>query len=80
MKDLTALHTGHCLHLIRIGLLESSDLRLYLEDDEILEQVLCACPAFGLCLTEPYVIHSLPVGRVMFLSILTWSGLFEAIG
>ncbi|KAJ8976990.1 hypothetical protein NQ317_013991 [Molorchus minor] len=48
LKTLIGLYTGHCRlkhHMHRIGLVEDTQCRLCLEDDETADHILCACPA-----------------------------------
>ncbi|KAJ8914690.1 hypothetical protein NQ315_017389 [Exocentrus adspersus] len=48
LPALVGLYTGHCRlrhHMHRIGLVEDTEYRLYMEDDETAEHVLCTCPA-----------------------------------
>lgn len=48
LKALMGMYTGHCRlrhHMYRIGLAESAECRLCMEEDETAEHILCSCPA-----------------------------------
>ena len=50
LKTLVGLYTGHCKlnrHMFRLGLSQTEECRLCMEDDETAEHILCNCPAAG---------------------------------
>ena len=48
LRALLSIYTGHCRlngHLHRIGVRDSPECRLCMEEDETVEHVMCYCPA-----------------------------------
>lgn len=76
LKTLTALYTGHChlrYHLSRMNLMDNSECRLCMEEDETAKHVLCACPAgarirfciFGKILLSPRDLNEVSPSQIL---------------